>query len=822
MLVALVSFYCSAATEDPSTVLILVNDQAPPEAGTGSVGASVYVGQYYAQQRGIPAQNIVHLNIPLGSPPNTQFYDSEIVPFSVFDATIRQPVKAFLENNALKNRIKYIVPTYGVPNAILTGPVALNPPLPEGFPTSGFSVDSYLASLYSGTDDIYLTNPYALSNSAYSREHFRSWTNPYGWPMYLVTRLDGPSAVIAAGLVDKALQAEASLSFSSGTGYFDWRHQDSDTTDQTMKRAYDLAVQRGFPATLNDQSVTGALIQNAPNTLWAWGWYSGPTTCSCYSFVNGAVGAQLTSYTANRIRVSAPGAWVPLWLSAGITATWGATTEPYTSGYANGDNLLNHFWMGYNFAESAYLAAPVLNWAMVFIGDPLYWPPLFNSAITPQNIPRVSLSGNKTGQFYAGNLVASISLPSSPGVAGVQFLFDGYTAGPEILSAPYAVTFVTDRTWNGPLNLTAKIRYTSGSILISDPVAFLVNNPEDTQVAAPTFSPPGGTYTGSVAVTLSTATSGATIRYTLDGSSPTTSSPIASGPITLTASGWLRAVAFKSGVTPSPGVEYFYTIVAGGGGGQVATPTFSPAGGTYSGSVSVTISTATSGATIYYTLDGSTPTTSSPIASGPITLTVSSWLRAIAFKTGLTASSGVEYFYTITGGGGGGQVATPTFSPAGSYGGSVSVTISTATSGATIYYTLDGSTPTTSSPIASGPVTLTASSWLRANAFKTGMTTSFGVEYFYTITGGGSGGGQVATPTFNPAGGSYSGSVSVTISTATSGATIHYTLDGSTPTTSSATASGPVTLTASSWLRSNAFKTGMTTSFGVESFYSIF
>ena len=55
-----------------------------------------------------------------------------------------------------------------------------------------------------------------------------------------------------------------------------------------------------------------------------------------------------------------PGGWVPLWLNAGISATWGATTEPYTSGYANGDGLFNKFWSGYNFGESAYMATPYL------------------------------------------------------------------------------------------------------------------------------------------------------------------------------------------------------------------------------------------------------------------------------------------------------------------------------------------------------------------------------------------------------------------------------------------------------------------------------
>jgi hypothetical protein len=70
-----------------------------------------------------------------------------------------------------------------------------------------------------------------------------------------------------------------------------------------------------------------------------------------------------------------------------------------------------------------------------------------------------------------------------------------------------------------------------------------------------------------------------------------------------------------------------------------AAPTFSPAGGTYIEAQSVTISSATEGATIYYTLDGSTPTTSSTKYTGPITISENKTLKAIATSSGMNNSA---------------------------------------------------------------------------------------------------------------------------------------------------------------------------------------
>jgi Chitobiase/beta-hexosaminidase C-terminal domain len=90
-----------------------------------------------------------------------------------------------------------------------------------------------------------------------------------------------------------------------------------------------------------------------------------------------------------------------------------------------------------------------------------------------------------------------------------------------------------------------------------------------------------------------------------------------------------------------------FTFTVGGGGGTVATPTFSPAGGSFSSAQMVTITTATAGASIHFTVDGSTPTASSPLFSGPINVTSSETIRAIGVASGLANSAVASATYTI-------------------------------------------------------------------------------------------------------------------------------------------------------------------------------
>jgi hypothetical protein len=82
-------------------------------------------------------------------------------------------------------------------------------------------------------------------------------------------------------------------------------------------------------------------------------------------------------------------------------------------------------------------------------------------------------------------------------------------------------------------------------------------------------------------------------------------------------------------------------------GSQTAAPSISPAAGTYTSPLTVTITPAVSGTPIYYTTDGSTPTAASALYSGPISLTASATVQAIAVASGASASAVVSSKYTI-------------------------------------------------------------------------------------------------------------------------------------------------------------------------------
>jgi hypothetical protein len=135
-----------------------------------------------------------------------------------------------------------------------------------------------------------------------------------------------------------------------------------------------------------------------------------------------------------------------------------------------------------------------------------------------------------------------------------------------------------------------------------------------------------------------------------------------------------RRFSAKEGYNASPAVNASVTLPLF----QVKAPTASPNGGTFTGSVSVTLGCATAGADIYYTTDGSEPTSSATKYAEPFTLTDTTTVKAIAVKAGMRDSETLNVAFSKTvpqpGGAGGGSVSpSDTVKTAPAADGSVSV-----------------------------------------------------------------------------------------------------------------------------------------------------
>jgi len=241
---------------------------------------------------------------------------------------------------------------------------------------------------------------------------------------------------------------------------------------------------------------------------------------------------------------------------------------------------------------------------------------------------------------------------------------------------------------------------------------------------------------------------------------------------------------------------------------RAGLPTISPNGGSYSNAISISFASATPGAVVHYTVDGSEPTVASPSGSlsldgGPTTV------KARAFHSTYNPSPTTSASFTF-------EAVAPQMTPDGLFVPPFAVTLSSATVSATIRYTLDGSTPTPSSPIYAAPIPLTDNTTIRAQAFKSGYAASPVSTGVYTL-------GVVNTPTLSIPGGRYITRRDVVAATTTPGATIRFTTNGTEPTESAAAVpgNGLIVVDRSMTLRVKAFKAGLSPSGEATARYAI-
>jgi hypothetical protein len=211
------------------------------------------------------------------------------------------------------------------------------------------------------------------------------------------------------------------------------------------------------------------------------------------------------------------------------------------------------------------------------------------------------------------------------------------------------------------------------------------------------------------------------------------------------------------------------------------TASANPVGGLYNKNQNVTLNISVPG-TIYYTLDGNDPTTSSSIYVIPININTSTVLKYFAVDSAGYQSQIYTENYTI-------DTIQPTVSAnptAGLYNSTKDVVLNMSEQG-TIYYTLDGSDPTNSSPVYINPITINFDTQL--NFFGIDSAGNPSLHYYYTY--------KIDTipPTAyaSSSGGIYNTTQNVTLNMDKDGI-IFYTLDGSDPTNSSSIYVNPITI----------------------------
>ena len=322
-------------------------------------------------------------------------------------------------------------------------------------------------------------------------------------------------------------------------------------------------------------------------------------------------------------------------------------------------------------------------------------------------------------------------------------------------------------------------------------------------VMAPYASVSSGSVSASTSVVLRNRTEDAVIYYTVayggeEPADPTVSSPVfdESQPFVITQTTTIKAIAVKDGVA-SEVAEFTYTLMD-----TLGAPTASIESGTVVSRGTVLHLSAASGATIYYTMDGSDPTDLSNTAvvqGGSLTLNGAAGeqitIMAVARQEGKSDSEVATFTYQFSANTGGVTADVPTGS---SVSNGSKVNLMTDVTGATIYYTTDGSSPDDSG-IEGSTVTIQGTPGstftIKAVARVDGVSGTV-VSFMYRIK-------EVPNaPTASPSGGTLTIATRVILSS--NGDQIYYTTDGTTPTESSSLYTEPILIDRTTNLRAIA------------------
>ncbi len=416
-------------------VVVIYNSRMPE---------SKAVAEHYAQVRQVPERQIYGLALSTNEEMSrVEFRDALQLPLAkklesdglwkfgqaTYPATNGQPARTILK--VVASKIRYAVLCYGVPLKIAPDPglhETVAEKRPPEFQRNEAAVDSELAWLPLSRMPFPLAGPFP--NWLYCATNIDSFDPTNG--ILLVARLDGPSAEIASGLVDKAVQAERDGLW--GRAYFDARGLETNSSyylgDQWVLAAAQIARQLGFETTVDDQPDTFPASFPMSQIAIYCGWYdgnvSGPFTLPQVEFMPGAFAYHLHSYSANTLRSTGENWCGPL-LAKGATCTMGCVYEPYLQFTPNVAFFLQALASGLDgrtFGEAAWAAQPALSWQTTVIGDPLYRP--FGKS--PQRLhAELSRANNPLDEWSYLRLI-NLSLAHGARMAGMSQILENLDA----------------------------------------------------------------------------------------------------------------------------------------------------------------------------------------------------------------------------------------------------------------------------------------------------------------------------------------------------------------------------------------------------------
>lgn len=386
------------ATDTGDEVIVVYNMRMP---------GSKDVAEHYAAMRKVPPNQIFGFNLTTNEAMSrAEFRDVLEKPLAkvleakklwhiapqTIPATNGQPAKVIRKPQ--QSKIRYAVMCYGVPLRIeedVTLKEDVVEKLKPELRRNEAAVDSELATLPDIEQNLPLAGP--LANHTYTTTN-ASWFNPTNG-ILMVTRLDGPSADVARGLVDKAMEAESNG--LCGRAYFDLRNLPTNSPfkvgdDWILAAAKISQSLEGYETTIDENP--GTFRADFPMSQIAiyCGWYdehaSGPFVQKTVEFMPGAFAYHLHSYSAAVAR-STTERWVGPLLAKGAAATMGCVDEPYLGGTPDIGVFCGR-WMvlGFTFGEAAYASQAVVSWQTTVIGDPLYCP-------FKRTIPRLLVEQNR-------------------------------------------------------------------------------------------------------------------------------------------------------------------------------------------------------------------------------------------------------------------------------------------------------------------------------------------------------------------------------------------------------------------------------------------